>query len=167
MTAGRDPFTSILSLSTNTPLERKGWNGAERMGMVLAELSLLLRSIRTHIDEIDDTVYWRRTRRELSRYAQNLGCSRVVYENTVKDLLYRIKSEEEFKVLFADPDPGGALRRDIKLEDQLRFRLGYNYGPFMMTLGLLGEALIILGQDLGIEATEKVSPFLPQPHRYK
>ena len=133
--------------------------GVETAGLVLAAFPIIVSGLSCYVQGIQTIRYWRRFRRELTVYAQTLETQRICYLNTLEELLDGIvASDEELAALLSDPKGDAWHKPEYK--ERLQARLEHSYDTYFLTLTNMIEALVDLGEKLGIDVKGTVRHYL-------
>ena len=107
--------------------------GVETAGLILAVFPIVVEGLKTWREGADSLKAWRKTRQTLRQYVMKAENQRVIFENTIEELLSDVvQSPQCLSEMLRDP--GGDLWRDAKYEECVRAHLDRSHRQFVDTV---------------------------------
>jgi hypothetical protein len=136
--------------------------GVETAGLVLAVFPLVVNGLGSYVAGADTLRKWRNERmygRELKHLQRQLETQRVIYLNTLEELLTGIVHSDAERALLIN-DPSGPKWKCKEYETLLHERLGQSYDAYLATVDDLRESVTHLEEKTGLNASKRVSSHL-------
>jgi hypothetical protein len=136
--------------------------GVETAGLVLAVFPLVVNGLGSYVAGANTLRRWRNERmygRELKHLQRQLETQRVIYLNTLEELLAGIVHSDADRALLIN-DPSGPTWKHKEYETLLHERLGQSYHAYLATVNDLHESITLLEEKTSLNAPERVSPHL-------
>lgn len=130
-------------------------SGIEVAGLVLAAFPLVIAGPKSYSEGVENIKSWRRYRRQLSNYQEQLETQQTCFLNTITHVLDGIVATDlEMNALIEDP--GGSAWKIKKYDLKLQIRLDHTYAAYFKSVTQLKHVLHVMKEKLGIEDFGKV-----------
>lgn len=132
--------------------------GVETAGLVLAAFPIVAGGLGSYIAGCNILIRWRNQRkygRELRTFQRQLETQKVIYLNTLEDLIGGIVCSDADKSLLIN-EPGGPAWRRPEYDTRLRERLGQSYQAYVGTMTDLLESMTFLRERMNQNRPEVV-----------
>jgi hypothetical protein len=136
--------------------------GVETAGLVLAVFPLVVNGLGSYVAGANTLRRWRNERmygRELKHLQRQLETQRVIYLNTLEELLADIVHSDADRALLIN-DPSDPTWKRKEYETLLHEKLGQSYHAYLATVNDLCESITLLEEKTSLNAPERVSPHL-------
>ena len=125
-------------------------SGIEIAGLVLGAFPLVIHALESYREGAETMKDWLQVQQAYKKCKHLVGCHRVVFENTLEELLLPlVENEDELKELM--DDPAGVAWEDADLEKRLRERLPKSYGLLLEIIRNINELMECLKKELGVK----------------
>lgn len=125
-------------------------SGIEVAGLVMAAFPLVIAGLKSYSEGVENIKSWRRYRRQLNDYQEQLETQQTCFLNTMTHVLDGIVATDlEMNALIEDP--GGPAWKINKYDLKLQIRLDHTYAAYFKSVTQLRLVLHTLKEKLGIE----------------
>ena len=127
-------------------------SGIEVAGFILAAFPLMISALEDYRQGWEILEDWWKIKREYKKCQQNIKFQKLVFEESLEQLLSTlVYDEDELKLLIADP--GGDKWRDAGLEQGLKERLPRSYDIYLEIIKEIQIIMESLKHALGVDLT--------------